>query len=168
MYTRLYIQLVAFTRWQHHLRQRFMLFHQFSLLTCVKLGPAFDIQHSQFGHFASLAGLLHGAQIFVFLVGLCLLCTICAGIWENSYGAAFQQILAWEHFIPGSYVSDDVSDESSQTAGGATLIAVMTFFSYIIVLNTLVPISLYVRSETDPGPDGSNHGSGRVRSGHSG
>jgi len=77
-------------------------------------------------------------------VCLCLLCTICAGLWENSYGANFQQILAWEYFIPGSVAGDD-SDESN-IASGATIIGVMTFFSYIIILNTLVPISLYVRS----------------------
>jgi len=68
---------------------------------------------------------------------------ICAGLWENSYGAKFQEILPWERFIPGS-VADGDRDES-QSAGGATIIGIMTFFSYIIVLNTLVPISLYVR-----------------------
>ena len=29
--------------------------------------------------------------------------------------------------------------------GGATVIAALVFFSYIIILNTVVPISLYVR-----------------------
>lgn len=29
--------------------------------------------------------------------------------------------------------------------GGATVIALLVFFSYAIVLNTVVPISLYVR-----------------------
>lgn len=83
-------------------------------------------------------------QIFIFLVGLCFLCTICAGLWENSYGAVFQEILPWERFIPGSMAGDD--GDQSRTTAGATIIGVMTFFSYIIVLNTLVPISLYVRS----------------------
>jgi len=84
-------------------------------------------------------------QIFLFLVCLCLACTVCAGLWENSYGARFQEILPWESFIPGSIARHDDGDDES-TAGGATIIGVMTFFSYIIVLNTLVPISLYVRS----------------------
>ena len=46
-------------------------------------------------------------QIFIFLVCLCLLCTICAGLWENSYGAEFQEILPCEYFIPGSVASGD-------------------------------------------------------------
>jgi len=87
---------------------------------------------------------LYALQIFAFLVFLCLLCTICAGLWENWYGAEFQQILPWETFIPGSYAGDGGADES-KTGGGAAIIGIMTFFSYIIVLNTLVPISLYVR-----------------------
>jgi len=82
-------------------------------------------------------------QIFLFLVCLCLLCTICAGLWENSYGSKFQEILPWEVFIPGSVAS---GRESSKAASGATIIGILTFFSYIIILNTLVPISLYVRS----------------------
>jgi len=91
--------------------------------------------------------LLHVLQIFAFLVCLCLLCTVCAGLWENWYGAEFQEILPWDFFIPGSYASSDGPDES-KTASGAAIIGIMTFFSYIIVLNTLVPISLYVRSVT--------------------
>ena len=82
-------------------------------------------------------------QIFLFLVCLCLVCTVCAGVWENRYGVQFQAILPWEHFIPGSVVG--AGDDQSNTAGGATIIGIMTFFSYIIILNTLVPISLYVR-----------------------
>ena len=82
-------------------------------------------------------------QIFLFLVCLCLVCTVCAGLWENRYGVQFQAILPWEIFIPGSVAGDD--GDQSDTAGGATIIGIMTFFSYIIILNTLVPISLYVR-----------------------
>jgi len=62
----------------------------------------------------------------------------------------FQEILPWESFIPGSVVGKDDESTSDSSAGGASIIAIMTFFSYIIVLNTLVPISLYVRSATDP------------------
>ena len=45
----------------------------------------------------------------------------------------FQIYLEWDNLVP------------SDPAGGAIVIALLVFFSYAIVLNTVVPISLYVR-----------------------
>jgi len=80
--------------------------------------------------------------IFIFLLLTCLICAICCGIWEMKVGHIFQMFLPWEHFVPGSTVRG-----SGSTGSGATIISVLVFFSYIIVLNTLVPISLYVSVE---------------------
>ena len=74
-------------------------------------------------------------QIFLFLIAMCLACCIGTGVWETLYGFKFQEYLAWE---------DSVPDKTAKT-NGATIIAVLQFFSYIIILNTVVPISLYVR-----------------------
>ena len=49
--------------------------------------------------------------------------------------------MPWEEFVPGSFLSDDRDNKEA----GATVIAVMIFLSYVIALNTVVPISLYVR-----------------------
>ena len=72
-------------------------------------------------------------QIFMFLVTVCLICTIACGVWEGVTGYDFQDFLPWEYFVP------------EQKASGATVIALLVFLSYIIILNTVVPISLYVR-----------------------
>lgn len=45
----------------------------------------------------------------------------------------FEIYLPWDSLVPRS------------TSSGATVIALLVFFSYAIVLNTVVPISLYVR-----------------------
>lgn len=66
--------------------------------------------------------------IFCFLILMCLICTICSLIWEINYGSHFQDYLPWAESGPG-------------------LIAFLIFFSYIILLNTVVPISLYVTVE---------------------
>lgn len=55
-------------------------------------------------------------------------------------GHDFQAYLPWETFVPGGPVN-----VNGTVAAGATVNAVLVFFSYIIVLNTVVPISLYVR-----------------------
>jgi len=59
-------------------------------------------------------------------------------------GYTFQVYLPWESFVPGSY-SQAKTDQSPPIGGGATVIALLVFLSYIIILNTVVPISLYVR-----------------------
>ncbi|CAG5125541.1 unnamed protein product, partial [Candidula unifasciata] len=73
--------------------------------------------------------------IFLFLVGMCLICTIACGIWESLVGYNFQVYLPWETFV------------HRNKDNGATTIAVLVFLSYIIILNTVVPISLYVSVE---------------------
>ncbi|XP_071965131.1 probable phospholipid-transporting ATPase IM isoform X2 [Antedon mediterranea] len=67
-------------------------------------------------------------SIFVLLLVICLICSICCSVWEYTYGTDFQVYLPWDQ------------------KNGA-IIATFNFFSYIIVLNTLVPISLYVTVE---------------------
>ncbi|XP_055880345.1 phospholipid-transporting ATPase ID-like isoform X3 [Biomphalaria glabrata] len=73
--------------------------------------------------------------IFLFLVVMCLICTIACVIWELMTGHNFQAYLPWESFV------------SSEKAAGSVTIAVLVFLSYIIILNTVVPISLYVSVE---------------------
>lgn len=66
-------------------------------------------------------------QIFGFLVVMCSILAIGNYIWEINTGSKFTS------FLPRS----DGSNESFS--------AFLTFWSYVIILNTLVPISLYVR-----------------------
>jgi phospholipid-translocating ATPase len=58
---------------------------------------------------------------------------IACGIWETITGVKFQVYLPWDSLVP------------TEPLSGATVIALLVFFSYDIVLNTVVPISLYVR-----------------------
>lgn len=60
---------------------------------------------------------------------------VACGIWESLVGRFFQTFLPWDTLVP------------SEPMGGATIIALLVFFSYAIVLNTVVPISLYVSVE---------------------
>lgn len=50
-------------------------------------------------------------------------------------GESFQTYLPWQSIIPKG------------TIQGSTVIGLLVFFSYAIVLNTVVPISLYVSVE---------------------
>ncbi|KAI0980294.1 hypothetical protein GJ496_009437 [Pomphorhynchus laevis] len=74
-------------------------------------------------------------KIFVFLITICCIAMIGCGVFEGIFGYQFTVYLPWESFI--TY---------GQT-GGAIVNAVLQFWSYIIVLNTVVPISLYVSIE---------------------
>lgn len=56
-------------------------------------------------------------------------------------GYDFQIYLPWEYFIPGTTLGTKDGSKSQ----GSTTISLLVFFSYIIILNTVVPISLYVR-----------------------
>lgn len=67
---------------------------------------------------------------------MCLFCTIACGVWETVTGFHFKLYLPWDKYVP-----------SGDAASGATVIAILIFFSYAIVLNTVVPISLYVSVE---------------------
>ncbi|XP_044589030.1 phospholipid-transporting ATPase ID isoform X2 [Cotesia glomerata] len=73
--------------------------------------------------------------IVFFLLSLCLFCMIGCGIWESLVGRYFQAYLPWDSLVP------------TDPLGGATVTALLVFFSYSIVLNTVVPISLYVSVE---------------------
>ena len=71
---------------------------------------------------------------------MCLFCTTACGIWESITGQYFRSFLPWDALIP------------NEPVGGATVIALFVFFSYAIVLNTVVPISLYVSVEVLSAP----------------
>jgi phospholipid-translocating ATPase len=73
--------------------------------------------------------------IFVFLLTMCTICVVACGLWESFRGYNFQVFLPWDWYI------------SENRHAGSTLIALMVFFSYLIILNTVVPISLYVSIE---------------------
>ncbi|XP_046552031.1 phospholipid-transporting ATPase ID-like [Haliotis rubra] len=73
--------------------------------------------------------------IFLFLLTMCLVTTVACGVWESVVGFDFQFYLPWESFV-----------NTSKERGSAT-IAVLVFLSYLIILNTVVPISLYVSVE---------------------
>ncbi|XP_038598456.1 phospholipid-transporting ATPase FetA-like isoform X2 [Tachyglossus aculeatus] len=69
-------------------------------------------------------------SIFLFLGAMCLILAIGNGIWEKRRGFYFQIYLPW-----------------AEGVNSATLSAVLIFWSYVIILNTVVPISLYVSVE---------------------
>ncbi|XP_037000446.2 phospholipid-transporting ATPase FetA-like [Artibeus jamaicensis] len=68
--------------------------------------------------------------IFLFLGGMCFILAIGHGIWESKKGYYFQNVLPWKEYVSSSVVS-----------------ATFVFWSYFIILNTMVPISLYVSVE---------------------
>jgi phospholipid-translocating ATPase len=61
--------------------------------------------------------------------------TICCGFWESFVGYDFRIYLPWETYI------------SADQHIGALENSLLVFLSYIIILNTVVPISLYVSVE---------------------
>ncbi|XP_040102818.1 phospholipid-transporting ATPase FetA-like [Oryx dammah] len=67
--------------------------------------------------------------IFLFLGCMCFLLAVGHYIWENNKGYYFQDYLPWEDYVSSSVFS-----------------AALMFWSYFIILNTMVPISLYVSS----------------------
>lgn len=86
-----------------------------------------------FEWFYGCSGFALCLQIVLFLLSICLFASIACGLWEYKVGKEFEIFLPWESIIP------------SEPLLGAIFIAILVFFSYGIVLNTLVPISLYVR-----------------------
>uniref|UniRef100_A0A7E4ZYG2 Phospholipid-transporting ATPase n=1 Tax=Panagrellus redivivus TaxID=6233 RepID=A0A7E4ZYG2_PANRE len=77
--------------------------------------------------------------IVLFLIAMCLICTILCGVWEWTTGRYFTSYLEWDRSI----VPNTEEKGSRQIA----IISFLMFFSYIILLNTVVPISLYVSVE---------------------
>ncbi|XP_072050739.1 probable phospholipid-transporting ATPase IM [Amphiura filiformis] len=67
-------------------------------------------------------------SIFFFQFVLCAIVAIACSIWESNYGDEYQIYLPWDFKNPA-------------------IIATLVFFSYFILFNTLVPISLYVSVE---------------------
>ncbi|KAI1229883.1 hypothetical protein IHE44_0010588, partial [Lamprotornis superbus] len=68
-------------------------------------------------------------QIFGFLVCMGVILAIGNAIWEHEVGVCFQIYLPWDEGVHSAFFSGFLS-----------------FWSYIIILNTVVPISLYVRA----------------------
>jgi phospholipid-translocating ATPase len=60
---------------------------------------------------------------------------ICCGFWEYNVGSKFRIYLPEESFV------------SSDRSTGAIQISALIFFSYVILLNTVIPISLYISIE---------------------
>lgn len=67
-------------------------------------------------------------QIFGFLICMGIILAIGNTIWEQSVGSDFWAYLQWKELTVNAIFS-----------------GFLTFWSYIIILNTVVPISLYVR-----------------------
>lgn len=72
-------------------------------------------------------------QIFAFLALMCLILAIGNGIWEYDKGYYFQVYLPW-----------------AEGVNSASYSGFLMFWSYVIILNTVVPISLYVRYVPEP------------------
>ena len=68
--------------------------------------------------------------IFATLISLAILMAILSSVWETKIGNVFLE-----------YLPNDSSASSPSMKG------FLNFFSYIILMNTLVPISLYVSVE---------------------
>ncbi|NWY52345.1 AT8B5 ATPase, partial [Chionis minor] len=68
--------------------------------------------------------------IFAFLALMCLILAIGNGIWEHDKGYYFQVYLPW-----------------AEGVSSASYSGFLMFWSYVIILNTVVPISLYVSVE---------------------
>ncbi|KAK2084351.1 Phospholipid-transporting ATPase ID [Saguinus oedipus] len=81
--------------------------------------------------------LLIPPQIFGFLVCMGVILAIGNAIWEHEVGTRFQVYLPWDEAVDSAFFSGFLS-----------------FWSYIIILNTVVPISLYVRA---PSPEWKEH-----------
>lgn len=79
-------------------------------------------------------------------MSICAFFAIGCSVWEGFIGQHFQAYLPWEHIIPKDYIPT-----------GATVIGLLVFFSYAIVLNTVVPISLYVSVEVRISPLQTQH-----------
>ncbi|KAM7420818.1 hypothetical protein PAMA_015165 [Pampus argenteus] len=68
--------------------------------------------------------------IFGFLVCMGVILAVGNAVWEREVGSLFQSYLPWDHPVDNFLFS-----------------AFLSFWSYVIILNTVVPISLYVSVE---------------------
>ncbi|CAF4430808.1 unnamed protein product, partial [Rotaria sp. Silwood2] len=62
---------------------------------------------------------------------MCTIMTISSGFWESFIGYHFRIYIPWETYI------------STNQQIGALEISLLNFLSYVIILHTVVPISLY-------------------------
>uniref|UniRef100_A0A914X167 Phospholipid-transporting ATPase n=1 Tax=Plectus sambesii TaxID=2011161 RepID=A0A914X167_9BILA len=84
--------------------------------------------------------------IVFFLIALCTTAAVFCGFWEYSTGQHFTMYLPWDPtIIP--VVTETGDKGERQISRDAALISALIFFSYLMLLNTLVPISLYVSVE---------------------
>lgn len=77
-------------------------------------------------HLSATCVCLH--QIFGFLVCMGVILAVGNAVWESEVGSLFQSYLPWDPPVDNFLFS-----------------AFLSFWSYVIILNTVVPISLYVR-----------------------
>ncbi|VDK69651.1 unnamed protein product [Onchocerca ochengi] len=77
--------------------------------------------------------------IVVFLLAMCFICTILCGIREWTVERHFALHLKLDSSIVPNY--------KEHSSGQIAIISFLMFFSYLILLNTVVPISLYVSVE---------------------
>uniref|UniRef100_A0A1I7XHX0 P-type phospholipid transporter n=1 Tax=Heterorhabditis bacteriophora TaxID=37862 RepID=A0A1I7XHX0_HETBA len=77
-------------------------------------------------------------EIVLFLIAMCLICTVLCGVWEWTTGRWFTVYLPWDDVVP---------NRERQGSQQIAIISFLMFFSYVILLNTVVPISLYVSVE---------------------
>lgn len=106
--------------------------------------------------------LILGIVLFLFVCTL--ICTLMTGFWEQIVGRHFRVFLPWDDIVPRiknlttvqlpvvqgvtSILSGDSNAEERSIAPSQVLfIVALQFFSYIILLNTVVPISLYISVE---------------------
>ncbi|KAL7978089.1 hypothetical protein Chor_005076 [Crotalus horridus] len=84
----------------------------------VRVGDIIKLENNQF------------VAIFGFLVCMGVILAIGNSIWEYEVGVCFQIYLPWDKVVDSAFLS-----------------GFLAFWSYIIILNTVVPISLYVSVE---------------------
>ncbi|ESN90491.1 hypothetical protein HELRODRAFT_70969, partial [Helobdella robusta] len=81
--------------------------------------------------------------IFFFLLFICFICCIGCAVWEFNVGFYYQVYLPWPQYVPASVLRSDHNEKLA----GVVVTSLLVFLSYIIIMNTLVPISLYVSVE---------------------
>ena len=84
------------------------------------------------------------------------------GFWEQIVGRYFRVFLPWDDIVPriknlttvqlpvvqgvtSIFQGDSVAEERAIAPSQVLFIVALQFFSYVILLNTVVPISLYIR-----------------------
>jgi phospholipid-translocating ATPase len=75
--------------------------------------------------------------IFIFLLFLCLIASIGSYVWDQHFADSFNE------YLPNYRLTSDGTEISRKSI----FTAILSFLSYIILMNTVVPISLYVTVE---------------------